>query len=125
MWCFANYNKIWKRICIKRWEGTFNWKGSWKLTALLPYQCDMASRPPPLRVPQAFYDQFPVIGPRMRRSTIPIENLTSTRQDLPYVDALTTTVEEFVEKYDRANKPCIIRVRTQMQTRVHLGVCRD
>ena len=27
MWCFANYNKMWKKICIKFWEGNFNWKG--------------------------------------------------------------------------------------------------
>jgi hypothetical protein len=70
----------------------------------------MAFHPAPLVVSQDFYDQFTVLGPRMRRVTIPISNVTSTRQDLPYVDANTVSVEEFIETYDRGNKPCIIRV---------------
>lgn len=33
MYAFANYNKIWKRICIKRWEGAGNakFRAEWKM----------------------------------------------------------------------------------------------
>jgi hypothetical protein len=35
--------------------------------------------------------------------------MRSQRQDLDFVDAKTMSVEEFIEKYDRGNKPCIIK----------------
>ncbi len=110
LYCATNYNKIWKRICIKRWDGKFDWKGSWKLTALLPLTCDVTAKPPSLHVPQSYYDaHFPLaLGPRHRRSTIPISQLTGTRQDVERVDARTLSVEEFLERFDRPNKPCII-----------------
>lgn len=114
MWCFANYPKIWKRICIKRWEGEFRWKATWKLTAVLPWHCDLSAMPSassgPYEVEQSFYDShFPILSRRHLRSSVPIERFYgSTRQDLPRVDARTTTREQFLELFDRPCRPCII-----------------
>ena len=109
MYCFSNYHKIWKRICIKRWEGRFFWKGTWKLTALLPYTCDMGDKPGGLHVAQRYYDNFVVLGVRRRVATVPLEWLSTPRYDVDCIDYDEVSLEQFVERYDKGNKPCIIR----------------
>ncbi len=111
LYCACNYWKLWKRIAIKRWDGKFDWKGSWRLTALLPLSCpSLSAKPPGLSVPQSRLDAlFPLaLGPRHRRGAVPMQTLRGTRQEVPRVDARTLSVEEFVRTFDRGNTPCIL-----------------
>ena len=106
----ATYWKLWKRVAIKRWGGHFEWKGSWRLTALLPRECDLSLKPVGLRVPHQWTAaRFPeALGPRLARCEVPMEQLAGRREDVERVDARTLTVEEFLERFDRGNRPCIL-----------------
>lgn len=110
---YARYPKIWKRIAIKRWDGEFRWKGSWKLTALLSFDHDMTRAPPTLQVDQlqAFIEaRFPLLASRTRRSLVDLEQFRQVGAggNVERVDFRTISTEEWIDRFDRGNKPCII-----------------
>jgi hypothetical protein len=111
LFVFARYPKIWKRIAIKRWDGEFRWKGSWKLTALLPLNQDMSNAPPTPTLDQAFIEaRFPLLASRTRRALVDLEKFRHAGADgnVERVDFRSISTEEWIERFDRGNKPCII-----------------
>ena len=97
---------IWKRRCLNRNKGDFEWKGTWKRTALLPR--DKPALRPPLRIAlKGFY--APLLCEQWKRQFYPLKMLSSLpEKHVPIERRHCPSLKDFINAYDKPCRPVIL-----------------
>jgi len=105
---YADEDELWKKKCIARFVSnkvaTFSFKSTWKHTVMLPPDKFLES-PFKKLVINDFYSKK--LYGKWYRGHVPIEQFYKTPS---HVDRIphTMSLQEFIEKYESLNKPCIV-----------------
>ncbi len=111
LYCFATYEDLWKALVINEFEGRFSWGGTWKETYARTKHlgsCHGVDTPggpdcKPLKV-EGFYSDLlyqPWFCATMELLPEWIEEENIERR-------MNLSVEEFLEHFERPNKPVVI-----------------
>ncbi|KAL6048425.1 Histone lysine demethylase JMJD6b [Balamuthia mandrillaris] len=110
---FSDEEELWHDLCIDKYRGNFNFKGTWRRTYLMPREKDPSSAPPYRKLPiQGFYSAH--LYAQWYKAHVPMHYWAQLPSDLPANkqverrSARTLSVSEFLENYARQNRPVIL-----------------
>eukprot|EP01065_Artemidia_motanka_P000279 TRINITY_DN10114_c0_g2_i1.p1 TRINITY_DN10114_c0_g2~~TRINITY_DN10114_c0_g2_i1.p1 ORF type:complete len:517 (+),score=141.47 TRINITY_DN10114_c0_g2_i1:657-2207(+) len=111
--CFANSEEVWKSLTLfsLRPDGKFFYRSSWRQSYIdTLWATQLRNGPAPAHVPikvQGFYSDELYHSFRDARTPVPRSWLRV--QNVPRVDASGLSKEAFVEQYEQANTPVVLR----------------